>query len=246
MDHAAAASYLLTARHTRPGLPLPPALRPRAEADAYEIQRLTLAQLGPIGGWKVGAAGPEAPPSCAPMLLSGLHEAPATLPSDAFTSRDIESEIAFRLRADLPPRATPYTRGEVLGAIESCFPGIEVLQSRYADPAAADPLSNLADLIRHGAYVSGAPIADWQNRDFTAMRVTQTINGAVLERQGTPAGDMIRLVQWLADTGAVWAGGLRAGQIITCGSWTGATPAPPQARVGAAFSGAETVELRFA
>jgi 2-keto-4-pentenoate hydratase len=203
---------------------LPPELRPHTEADAYAIQRLTMAALGPIGGWKVGAAGPDAPPSCAPMPLAGLLPAPATLPGHAFTTRDIESEIAFRLTADLPSRATPYTREDVLGAIGSCFPGIEVLQSRFAEPASVDPLSHLADMIRHGAYVEGSPIGQWQDRDFASVSVTQTIDGAARRRQGNPAGDMIRLVVWLADVGAVWAGGLRAGQIITCGSWTGATP----------------------
>ena len=35
---------------------------------------------------------------------------------------------------------------------------------------------------------------------------------------------MIRLVEWLANEGSVWAGGLKAGQFVTCGSWTGKTP----------------------
>jgi 2-keto-4-pentenoate hydratase len=245
MDHTKAASYLLAARHTAPGDDFPDDLRPHTEADAYAIQRLTTATLGLIGGWKVGAPGPDAPPSCAPMPQAGLHTAPATLPSAAFTTRDIESEIAFILATDLPPRATPYARHEIIAAIATCHPGIEVLQSRFANPAAATPLSNLADLIRHGAYITGAAIPDWQSIDFAAVEVTQTINGDALTRQGNPAGDMVRLIVWLANTGAVWAGGLRAGQVITCGSWTGATPSPVGAQVAAAFTCAEAVELAF-
>ncbi|MEJ0048542.1 MAG: hypothetical protein WDN04_22360 [Rhodospirillales bacterium] len=75
--------------------------------------------------------------------------------------------------------------------------------------------------------------------------MAQTIDGATLRRRGNPAGDMIRLVAWLADQGAVWAGGLRRGQIVTCGSWTGATAAPSARAVQAAFDGAEPVKLRF-
>jgi 2-keto-4-pentenoate hydratase len=245
MDHQAAADFLLAARVHGPGDAFPPALRPATAADAAAIQRLTMAALGPIGGWKVGAAGPDAPPSCAPMPHAGLHDAPAALPGAAFTTRDIESEIAFRLACDLPPRAVPYTRADIEAAIATCHPGIEVLQSRFADAAGVDPLSHLADLIRHGAYVAGPPIAGWQHIDFAAVEVRQTIDDNVLVRTGNPAGDMLRLVTWLANEGAVWAGGLRAGQLITCGSWTGATPAPPFATVETSFTIAATVRLRF-
>ncbi|MEJ0048540.1 MAG: hypothetical protein WDN04_22350 [Rhodospirillales bacterium] len=57
MDHLAAASFLLAARGAGAGGLLPAGLRPVTAADAYEIQRLTVASLGPVGGWKVGAAG---------------------------------------------------------------------------------------------------------------------------------------------------------------------------------------------
>jgi 2-keto-4-pentenoate hydratase len=245
MDHASAASYLLTARGTGPGPDFPPALAPATAEDAYAIQRLVVAETGPVGGWKVGATGPEAPPSCAPMPAAGLHHAPATLPGDAFTTRDIESEIAFVMANDLPARATPYTAAEVQAAIATCHPGIEVLQSRFTNPLAATPLSNLADLIRHGAYILGAAIPNWQSIDFAQVQVVQTIDGTTMTRRGNPAGDMLRLVTWLANTGAVWDGGLRTGQIVTCGSWTGATAAPEHAHVTATFDDAEMVVVSF-
>lgn len=246
MDHAQAAAFLLEARRSGPGPLWPAALRPRDAADAYAIQRLVMASLGEIGGWKVGAAGPEAPPSCAPMPASGLVRGPAVLDSAAFTTREIESEIGFFLSADLPPRRAPYERAEILAAIGSCHAGLEVLQSRFLAPASGSALDNLADFIRHGAYVIGDDVADWRAIDFAALVVEQSIDGAVMRRQGNPAGDMIRLVAWLADEGAAWAGGLRAGQFVTCGSWTGATPAPAGARVEAHFAGAGSARLRFA
>jgi 2-keto-4-pentenoate hydratase len=250
MDHAephqAAWAYLQAARAAGPGAPFPPGLRPRTEQDAYAIQRLSLAELGPIGGWKVGAAGPEAAPSCAPMPESGLFESPAVLDGRRFTSREIESEIAFVLGRDLPARATPYSPAEVQAALATCHAGLEVLQSRFIDPDSVDGLSNLADLIRHGAYVLGPSIACWREIDFATLEVRQVIAGEAITRVGNPAGDMLRLVTWLANEGAVWAGGLLAGQIITCGSWTGKLPAPEGASVSAVFGHAPGVELRFA
>ena len=78
------------------------------------------------------------------------------------------------------------------------------------------------------------------------MQVTQTISdGLTVERIGNPAGDMIRLLLWLANTGALWAGGIKAGQIVTCGSWTSKTRAGAGSEVVAAFAGAQPVRLRF-
>ena len=98
----------------------------------------------------------------------------------------------------------------------------------------------------HGGFVHGSGLADWQGLDFPAMIVTQTIDGTEMRRTGNPAGDMIRLIEWLANEGSVWAGGLKAGQFVTCGSWTGKTLAAPRAHAHVAFPGLGEAEVRFA
>ena len=201
-------------------------------------------KLGAIGGWKVGAPSPDGPISCAPMPEAGLFDAPHEFDSAVFTQREVESEICVRLCADLPHRQLPYSRAEVMAAIGSCHPGIEILQSRFAHPESAGALAILADFIQTGAYVTGASIPGWRNIDFAALPVTQTIDGAGIKHAtGNPAGDMIRLIVWLANQGAVWAGGLKAGQVVTCGSWTGKTKADGKAC--AVFGGAEPVRVIF-
>jgi 2-keto-4-pentenoate hydratase len=244
----AAARLLLQARACGQLLAaLPEACAPRTAAAAIAIQRRTMAELGTIGGWKVGATGPDATPTCAPMPASGIHPTPATLDAARFPSPFAESEIAFLLAHDLPPRGRPYGAEEVTAAIASCHPAIELVQSRFADPDSAGPLANLADLIRHGAFVCGEPIEDWRTRDFATLSVEQTIEGGpVRTGTGNPAGDMTRLLLWLANDGAQWAGGLRAGQIVTCGSWTGMTQVPAGAAVATRFAGAAAVFLRLA
>ena len=217
------------------------------ESQAYAVQRLVTAELGPIGGWKVGAPGPTAPPNCAPLPGSTVYQAPKTLNSAGFTQREIESEICFTFAADLPPRLLPYEAPELIAAIATCQAGIEILQSRLADPDRASPLAILADSIQSGAFIWGKPITKWQTLDFTTMRISQTIDGAATKDSvGNPAGDMIRLMLWLANEGALWAGGIKAGQIVTCGSWTGKTPAPAKSQAIAAFTGAIPVLVRFA
>ena len=239
------AALLRAARQGRgAALPaLPEALRPADAAAVYAIQRAVASGVA-IGGWKVGAGGPDRPCQCAPMPAAGLHASPARLPVGRL--RGIEAEVAFRVGRDLPPRATPYGRDEVIAALATAHPAIEVLESAYLDPDAVDPLSSLADSLMHGGFVHGPGVASWQGLDFAHMTVTQTIDGAAMQRTGNPAGDMIRLVEWLANTGSHWAGGLRAGQFVTCGSWTGKTPAPPGAHVSVAFPGLGEASLAFA
>jgi 2-keto-4-pentenoate hydratase len=158
----------------------------------------------------------------------------------------VEAEIAFRIARDLPPRETAYSRDEVLAAIGSCHPVVEVVQWRIQGWAAAPAILKLADSLGHGGLVVGEPVPDWQAIDFTSLQVTQEIAGqAPKQGSGNPAGDMIRLIAWLADEGAVWAGGLKAGQIVTCGSWTGITEAAAEAPVTVTFTGFAPLTLSF-
>jgi len=114
-----------------------------------------------------------------------------------------------------------------------------------ADDAAA---RNRALAVARGAlvaFIDGDAVEGWQSIDFPALAVTQTIEGAApRDGIGNPAGDMLRLLVWLANTGAAWAGGLRAGQIVTCGSWTGMTRAT-HGKIVTAFAGLAPVELRL-
>lgn len=241
-------SLLLDARadpvHCLPRLSV--ALQPRSEAQAYLVQQAVNARLGPIGGWKVGSPKPNASCTCAPMPLSGFAASPAQLPSVEAGARAVEAEIAFCLGADLPPRDGLYSREEVIAAVASCHPAIEIVQSRYVDPEAQDPWSLLADNLSHGGFVFGQPAPGWQAIDFGVEDVVLAIDGVEAKRcVGNPAGDMIRLVQWLADTGARWAGGLRAGQFITCGSWTGKDKVQAGEAVSVAFARVGGVALEF-
>ena len=225
-DTAAQAAALLLAARANPDhrlADLPEALRPADRAEAYAIQHRIAAETGPIGGWKVGAAGPEII-QCGPMPAAGVTASPATLSSTTHLLRGIEAEVAFRVGHDLPPRDTPYTRDEVVAALATAHPVIEVLESRYRDADAISPFSNLADTQSHGGFVYGPGTADWHGIDFPHETVEQYVDGALqMTHTGNPAGDMIRLVEWLANVGSVWAGGLKAGQFVTCGSWTGKT-----------------------
>lgn len=227
---------------------LPEELRPRDLAEAYAIQQAVIAGLGwNIGGWKVGAASPEAGPTCAPMPLDGLHAGPAHLNAGKFTLRMVEAEVCVRLARNLPAFDAPYSREQIIDAIDTCHPAIEVLQSRFRDPDALDPMTALADSLSHGCFVFGHAHPGWRDIDLSRESVRLLLGGReAAARVANPGGEMIRLIQWLANEGAQWAGGLLAGQYVTTGSWTGKTAVKLGVQARAAFATLGETAVEFA
>jgi 2-keto-4-pentenoate hydratase len=242
-----AAAMLLDARRMNTPIDdLPVAVRPVTMDEANFVQSRIALAYGAVGGWKIGAPSAEATPTFAPMPLAWIAPNYAEL-GGRHRYRGLEAEIAFLIGEDLPPREKPYSREEVVAAIESCHPAIEVLETGLTDPAKAEKLSAVADLQVHGAFVYGAAVADWQKIDFSTERVTLAVDGVVrVERTGSnTSGDLMRLLPWLANEGAVRTGGLKAGQWVTTGSWTGATLGMAGSLVDVVFSSAGEVHLRF-
>jgi 2-keto-4-pentenoate hydratase len=248
MDAKAAASYLIGQRRPDAVLEsaLPDELRPRTLPDAIAIQMATMAVLGPIGGWKVGAANAAAEPSASPLALSGIRTSPATIQA---RTRIAECEIGFRFAKGLAPRAAPYTADEVVAAIGTCHATIEAVDPRFIDLKTLDPLTILADCGMHGGLVVGEPVARWRADMFAGLHVVSTVNGAIQREAvgSNPGGtDLMRLLVWLANSDVVRAaGGLAEGAVVTTGSWTGADLLPKGAQVVGRFDGFPPVEATF-
>lgn len=244
-----AANALLDARRTGKTLTdLPPELQPADMEAVYAIQDEVVLGFGEIGGWKVGAPSPDVTPTFAPMPAAWIASSGSGMAGRTWRYRGIEAEIAFLVGHDLPPRpGQPYTREEALAAMASCHPAIEVLESAFTDPVNASRLAMLADLQMHGGFVYGPTFEEWRSFDFTQEHVVLAIDGVVrVEKTGSnTSGDLLKLVPWLLNEGAVRTGGLRKGQWITTGSWTGNTLAAASSVVEALFSTAGRVDLRF-
>ena len=245
-DFISAANMLLDARRTGTLLQdLPESVRPVDMDEVYAIQDFVAQAYGPVGGWKIGAPNAEATPMYAPMPLAWIAAAGGTF---AGRYRGLEAEIAFLVGKDLPPRAEPYTRDEVLDAMASCHPVIEELETSFVDPTTTSRLSSLADLQMHGGFIYGPAFDGWRNANWNAEQVTLAVDGSIrVERTGSnTSGDLLKLLPWLANHGAARTGGLRAGQWITTGSWTGNTLASAGSVVDVNFSTAGKVSFRFA
>lgn len=248
-DLMSAADLLLDARRTcHPIADLPVELRPTTLEEAYFVQDRMSWAYEDNGGWKVGAPTADATPSFAPMPAAWMTCSGCDLRGVTHRYRGIEVEIAFKMGKDLPPRDTPYTREEVIAAIASMHPAIEILETALLDPGKATKLTATADMAVHGGFVYGEAVPNWQDIDFSAESVSLSIDGAVrVERKGSnTSGDLMRLLPWLANDGASRTEGLKKGDWITTGSWTGNTPANAGSVVEARFASCKPVIFRFA
>jgi 2-keto-4-pentenoate hydratase len=243
---AKAAALLVAANRGRSRIPaLPPSCRPTSVAEAHAIQDAVTAALGTaIGAFKANApAGAE--PTRGVIYAPSVHASPSRIPAALVPQCGVEGEVAFVFSAGLPPRTTPYTRDEVAAVVDAC-PAIEVVTSRFADPDSASPLDKLADGISNGAFVHGAPIKAWQGLELGKLKVTLTVNGATVLEQvgGHPTGDPLGIAVALVEM-MRGAGGVKAGQMVTCGSCTGLRHLKPGDVCGVRFEGLGAAEVTF-
>jgi 2-keto-4-pentenoate hydratase len=247
---ADAASMLAAARRQGSRIAgLPEACRPKSAADAHAIQDVVTALLsGEISAYKANApvAGdPNSHGLRAPIYAANTRPSPAKSPVSEAPQCGVEGEVAFRFRNDLPPRDTAYTREEVAAAVDACA-AIEVVSSRFADPDAMSPQDKLADCISNGGFVFGKIVTDWSALDLPKLKVKLTVNGeAVLEQVGghpigDPLGVAVAFVEMMRS-----AGGVKAGQFITCGSCTGLRYVKPGDTCAVTFDGLGSAEVQF-
>jgi 2-keto-4-pentenoate hydratase len=241
-----AATLLVEARRSRTLLDgLPVEATPATIADAHAIQDAVTAGLGkPVGAFKAMAP-PNGEPTRGVIYADTIHASPARVPVAAVPQCGVEGEVAFVFRRDLPPRAEPYTADEVADAVEACA-AIELVTSRYRDSDTVSNLVKLADCISNGAFVHAAPLRNWRGLELGKLKVTLTVNGTpVLEQvgghaTGDPFGIAVVLVNMMREKG-----GVRAGQHVTCGTYTGLKYLQPGDVCGVRFEGLGAAEVTF-
>jgi 2-keto-4-pentenoate hydratase len=249
-----AAKLLMDAWESGSPIPeLPKSCTPANEAEAIAINdAIIAANTHEIGGWKIGATGP------APQKALGLSQpfigfiraanidTGATTYNFADLNRPIiESEYAYRLKADLPARDKDYTRSDIEAAIGSLIIGMEVPLSRLGPDHGLGPLALVADHGGTGRFVIGAEYDDWQGIDAINQDVVLTFDGAEAGRGAGEAmlGDPINAVVWFANHMSGKGVGLKAGEFISTGSCTGVIPAPGPTEAVADFGPEGKVEL---
>ena len=244
-DISHAVRTLLEARSSGRQATPPFALKDRAAV--YAVQDGVAAATGPVAGWKVGARTPTAEPNPATLLDGALGPSPARFDGKAMHMIGVEVEISFHIARDIPARTLPVEREEALAAVGDAFVGMEIVDTRLADFKNADPEWLLADNQMNHALVTGDRIGNWTSLDWPNLQVKLVVDGKTIVEQkgGLGAIDPLRPLAWMIDHAVRHRGGIRAGQAITTGSWTGLLYFPPGSHARGEFVGLGAVEASF-
>jgi 2-keto-4-pentenoate hydratase len=212
---------------------LPALLRPTDKARGHAVQaRLPAVGGRTVVGWKIAATsavgqahiGVSGP--LAGRLLSGQVDGDGAVQSLRGNGMCVaEPEFAFRFGSNLPPRPAPYTTDEVLAAVDTLHPAIEVPDSRFAEFVRAGEAQLLADNACAHRFVLGAPAAaGWRALDLRRHRVVgHVFAGATLRfaREGDGSavlGDPRLALTWLVNELSSLGIALTAGQFVTTGT----------------------------
>lgn len=208
---------------------LPGDLRPATRGEGYAIQAALERFSGfPLYGWKVAATSIAGQkhigvdgPLAGRLFQERVFTSGADVPFDANRMAVAEIEFAFRLGRDLPPASLPRSVEDVLAAVETLHPSIEVPDSRFADFVTAGGPQLIADNACAHYFVEGQAYAgDWRGIDFASFRPRGIVKGRY-EREGLGAnvlGDPRIALTWLANELSGLGIPLKAGEIVTTGT----------------------------
>ena len=228
-NHEAAA---LLWRHWQTGTrlnELPEAWRPKDRIAGYRIGAAVAALSGQsVVGWKIAAtskAGQAHINVDGPLggrLLSGRMiqpEGKVALGNNIMKVAEVE--FAFRFARDLPPRESDYSYDEVVSAVGSLHPSIEIPDSRYHDFTAVGAPSLIADTACACWLMIGEAFDEtWRQLDLSEHEVRALKGEAVLATGAGKAalGDPRTALHWLVNEVARYAEGIHAGDVVTTGT----------------------------
>lgn len=256
-DTRAAAALLL--QHWRQSTrlaELPAHCRPETRAEGYAIQ-FEVAKLSGqnVVGWKIAATSNAGQqhiqvdgPIAGCLLAARAREGGARIALAGNNMNVAEAEFAFCMGGDLPKRSASYGVDEVLAAVATLHPAIEVPDSRYADFTRVGAAQLIADVACACWFVIGpAARADWRALDLVK-------HGVVAYRNGAPAGvgsganvlgDPRAALAWIANELCTYGEGLRAGEVVITGTCLAPVPVKAGDKLKADFGEFGAIEVGF-
>ena len=156
-----------------------PGPAPSGKEAAFAIQSAVRERLGwKHAGWKIGCTSERAQqalktdgPFPGPVYAERLHKSGTHLETLPENSRVTEPEIAFTMAADLQRRDRAYSVDEVLAAVASVHPAIEIVNPRCPKGFDDDVEWYIADGGLNHALVLGDAVKPLTREDYAKLTV---------------------------------------------------------------------------
>lgn len=233
---------------------LPQAIRPASREEGYAVQAMIEQySAAPLFGWKIAATSPAGQahiavdgPLAGRILAERVIPEGAACPFGNNHMKVAELEFAFRMATTLEPREADYALGEVLDAVETMHPAIEIPDSRYEVFTKVGAAQLIADnACAHYFMLGTAAAEDWRGADLAVHEVTGFIGdgpaqgGIGSNVLGDPRVALHWLVNELSDHGMP----LRAGEVVTTGTCVPPMAIMPGSEVRGSFGRFGSVSL---
>ncbi len=207
---------------------LPPECKPQSPEQGRQVQ-LEWAELAQdsIGGWKIAATsaagqkhiGADGPIE-GPYLASNIHPHDSIISMAGNRMAVAEAEFAFRMGRDLRPGQKPCSIEEILDAVASLHPSLEMPDSRFSEFSKVGTAALLADCACARDWIVGNPApGEWRNADLSQAPTKLIINGeaAALGTGADAMGGPVAALQWVVNTLLARDITVAAGHYITTG-----------------------------
>ena len=217
-----------------------PISEPLSLEQAYSIQNAcTQSSDEIVVGYKIGATSNETleilgleEPFFGPIYKSALSKNDGTkerLKLPLFTQHKsrVEAEFVVCMKNDFARGKSnaDVAVNDILEHIDWIAPGLEIVASRFHEVAGKPGHLAIADFGANQHMVIGQAFSAWRDLDLTSHPVKLAIDNQpdVLGHSGMSIyGNPLAFVCWLLNQPAMHSQGLQTGQIISCGTCTGA------------------------
>ncbi|MGA5428234.1 2-keto-4-pentenoate hydratase [Streptomyces koyangensis] len=181
------------------------------------------------------------------LYAKGEYPDGGSVAMEDFIHPRVEPEVAFRLGARFDARAAADPEAELRAAIDAVAPGLEIIDSRYANFQ-----FSLTDVVADNTSAAGFVTGAWQPADLTAPDVRFDDRPVTLEIDGVAAatgstsdilGDPVLALPAIARMAAARGVVLPAGSVLLAGAATAAVALPGGVTVRAAVQGLGSVRV---
>jgi len=235
---------------------LPPELAPATRAEAYRVQAFYERQsASPLVAWKIAATSLAGQrhigvdgPLAGRYIAERVVQSGGSIPLGNNVMRVAEIEFAYRMGLDLLPRAEPYDELEVLTAVASLHPTIEIPDSRFERFETVGAPALIADnACAYWLCIGGEMTSNWRDTDLATVEPL----GLVLGRSETRGkgsnvlGSPLNALVWITNELSSLGIALKAGQYVSTGTCVVPMTIAPGDHVTGDFGRLGRVECRI-
>ena len=235
---------------------IPETVRPQTRSEGYAVQSHVMERsAAPLFGWKIAATSLAGQrhinvdgPMAGRLLAEKAVEVGGAVSLATSRMRVAEIEFAFRFGRELRPRAEPYEIAEVMDAVATLHPAIEIPDSRYNDFCAVGAAQLIADNACANLFVIGEAVEDdWRDVDLAKHPVVAFVAGKS-RHDGSGAavlGDPRIALRWIVNELSGLGIALEPGQVVITGTCVKPIEVEPGDEVAGDLGRFGRVSVRF-